>query len=100
MNNYVLIDFYKTTGKWYAADVVDMENVEPWNDPLIIVQQIRKRQTALRDGFEGYIAVLRDTPANFADPDYEKTWNMLIHAAKMDHIRPPRTMSGLPVEPS
>ena len=61
----VKVNFYKSTGKWYAGGIVDIGTVATW-DSGAVKQAIVDNQRELMDGWQGQYYVVVD---NVSDDD-------------------------------
>lgn len=73
----IQIDFYKTTGKWYAGGRVEIDNTAHEEG---IVQAIIDKQNILRTDWEvtcEFFLVVNDIPESMNDPNYRTTYARL-----------------------
>lgn len=74
-------DAYKTTGKWYAGQEIDVPRSLMSQPSATILAHVRDVQTQV-DGrsFGGFHHVVRETDAQTADPTYTGFMHRLIFA--------------------
>ena len=74
-------DAYKTTGKWYAGQEIDVPRSLMRQPSAAILAHVRDVQTQIDDrSFGGFHHVVRETDAQMADPAYTGFMHRLIFA--------------------
>ena len=70
----VQVDFYKSTGKWYAGGRVECDKM-PWEDG--VYESIEKNQDILNRLSGHFYMVVSDIPESENDPNYRYTYSRL-----------------------
>lgn len=69
----IQVDFYKSTGKWYAGGKVEIDKLAHEDG---ILENIINRQTMLTHVIDMYV-VVNDIPESSNDPNYRTTYSRL-----------------------
>lgn len=74
-------DAYKTTGKWYAGQEIDIPSHLAGQPSAAVLAHIRTAQKQVSDGsFDSFHHVIRETDTQMADPAYTGFMHRLILA--------------------
>lgn len=72
-------DAYKSSGKWYAGQEIDLPGELQIQSSAAVREYIRTAQSQIvASAFDEYYHVIRETDAQSADPDYHGFMNRLL----------------------